>query len=75
MRNPKTTRTMLAAALLCCVACSSIHNTPGSRPPGNSFCDQLDFGAGSVWVCASSPALLDQQRQIAARAKAGKVPQ
>jgi hypothetical protein len=70
------TRSTLAVALLAlCAACSSIKNTPGGRPPDNAFCDQIDFGAGSVWVCAASPLLLDQQRQLAAKTKAAQVQQ
>lgn len=69
----RTRFSFLAVALLLCASCSSIKNTPGGRPPDNAFCDQIDFGAGSVWVCAASPALLDQQRQLAAKTKAAQV--
>lgn len=62
-----------AVLLVLDLACSSIKNTPGGRPPDNAFCDQIDFGAGSVWVCAASPALLAQQRELATKTKAAQV--
>jgi len=68
-------RSTLAVALLVLCACSSIKNTPGGRPPDSAFCDQIDFGAGSVWVCAGSPALLLQQRDLAAKTRTASVPQ
>lgn len=61
-----TTRfTTITLAALVAIGCSSIKNTPGSQPPPNSICDQIDFGLGPVWVCAASQAALDAQKNLA----------
>lgn len=57
--------TLFVIGLCGAIACANIKNTPGGQPPPNSICDQIDFGGGSVWVCAATQAALDAQKNLA----------
>ena len=64
--------TVLAFVALLVAACGNVKNTPGAKCPDNAICDQVDFGAGAVTVCVSTPAILAQVKQGAAELRASK---